>query len=50
MLTLPAGDGVHPEGHSAEYPVVLEGVNSADFRALLKALYPLCVAVLDLGN
>ncbi|KAJ7812016.1 hypothetical protein B0H14DRAFT_2858373 [Mycena olivaceomarginata] len=41
MLTLPAGDGVHPEGHSAEYPVVLEGVSSADFRALLKALYPL---------
>ncbi|KAJ7314358.1 hypothetical protein DFH08DRAFT_716740, partial [Mycena albidolilacea] len=40
MLTLPAGDGVHPEGHSADYPVVLEGVSSADFRALLKVLYP----------
>ncbi|KAJ7312369.1 hypothetical protein DFH08DRAFT_717582 [Mycena albidolilacea] len=54
MLTLPAGDGAHPEGHSAEYPVVLEGISSADFRALLKALYPLCkdewISVLKLST
>ncbi|KAJ7812026.1 hypothetical protein B0H14DRAFT_3879861 [Mycena olivaceomarginata] len=41
MLALPAGDSVNVEGRTDENPVVLEGISSADFRALLKALYPL---------
>ncbi|KAJ7786708.1 hypothetical protein B0H14DRAFT_3893628 [Mycena olivaceomarginata] len=41
MLALPPGNDVHVEGRSDENPVVLEGISSADFRALLKVLYPL---------
>jgi hypothetical protein len=41
MLALPADDSVNVEGRTDENPVVLEGISSADFRALLKALYPL---------
>ncbi|KAJ6456079.1 hypothetical protein C8R45DRAFT_580814 [Mycena sanguinolenta] len=43
MFTLPAGDGVQTEGQSDENPIVLEGVSSVCFRALLKVLYPLDV-------
>ncbi|KAF7370264.1 hypothetical protein MSAN_00657600 [Mycena sanguinolenta] len=41
MFTLPAGDGVPAEGQSDRNPIVLEGISSVDFRALLKVLYPL---------
>ncbi|KAF8216984.1 hypothetical protein K438DRAFT_1798113 [Mycena galopus ATCC 62051] len=41
MLTLPPGDGVKVEGQSDDNPIVLEGISSVDFRALLKVLYPL---------
>ncbi|KAF7356257.1 hypothetical protein MVEN_00957200 [Mycena venus] len=40
-FTLPPGDGIHAEGQSDENPVVLEGIRSRDFEALLKVLYPL---------
>lgn len=40
-FTLPTGDGVHAEGQTDENPVVLEGIRSLDFQALLKVLYPL---------
>ncbi|KAF7356245.1 hypothetical protein MVEN_00956000 [Mycena venus] len=40
-FTLPAGDGVHVEGQSDDNPVFLGGISSADFRALLRVLYPL---------
>ncbi|KAF8216986.1 hypothetical protein K438DRAFT_1798115 [Mycena galopus ATCC 62051] len=43
MFTLPPGDGVETEGKSDENAVVLEGISSGDFRALLKVLYPLHV-------
>jgi hypothetical protein len=41
MFTLPAGHGAQTEGRSDENPIVLEGVSSVDFQALLKVLHPL---------
>ncbi|KAF7356244.1 hypothetical protein MVEN_00955900 [Mycena venus] len=40
-FTLPTGDGVRAEGQTDENPVVLQGIRSVDFQALLKVLYPL---------
>ncbi len=40
-FSLPAGDPVRAEGQSDDNPIVLEGISSADFQALLKVLYPL---------
>ncbi|KAJ7655374.1 hypothetical protein B0H17DRAFT_1021590 [Mycena rosella] len=40
-FTLPPADGTKPEGSSPHNPFKLEGISSADFRALLKLLYPL---------
>ncbi|KAJ7180997.1 hypothetical protein C8R46DRAFT_885842 [Mycena filopes] len=39
-LTLPAGNDTASEG-SEQNPVQLEGIKSAEFKALLKAMYPL---------
>ncbi|KAF7370263.1 hypothetical protein MSAN_00657500 [Mycena sanguinolenta] len=40
-FTLPVADNADAEGQSDENPVILEGISSVDFRALLKVLYPL---------
>ncbi|KAJ7496812.1 hypothetical protein FB451DRAFT_1359348 [Mycena latifolia] len=40
-FTLPPATGGKPEGTSASNPFKLEGISSADFKTLLKLLYPL---------
>ncbi|KAJ6456078.1 hypothetical protein C8R45DRAFT_1034843 [Mycena sanguinolenta] len=40
-FTLPVADNADTEGQSDENPVILEGISSVDFRALLTVLYPL---------
>jgi len=42
-FTLPTGGDIQVEGQSDENPVVLAGIGSIDFQALLKVLYPLDV-------
>jgi hypothetical protein len=36
MFSLPTGGGIHTEAQTGENPVILEGITSVDFRALLK--------------
>lgn len=43
MFDVPRVAGSVPEGESDDSPIVLEGISSADFKALLKVLYPKCV-------
>lgn len=40
MFALPSGDVTAAEGGSDDSPIVLEGVDVDDFRALLRYLYP----------
>ncbi len=50
MLTLPSGDDVEVEGSSEARPIKLEGIAKKDFRAFLRVLYPLYVAVLSVPS
>ncbi|KAF7309190.1 hypothetical protein MKEN_01121600 [Mycena kentingensis (nom. inval.)] len=38
-----AGDGSTIQGQSDENPILLEGVSAADFKSLIKVLFPTCV-------
>ena len=42
MFALPVES---PEGRSDDTPIVLEGIEVEDFRALLRFLYPKCVLI-----
>ncbi|KAJ2925175.1 hypothetical protein H1R20_g11919, partial [Candolleomyces eurysporus] len=49
MFLIPqAGDAEDVEGRDKEHPIVLDGYEAADLRALMKVLYPAYVDSLSL--
>jgi hypothetical protein len=45
MFSLPVPDIPSVEGSSDENPLFLEGVDKADFRCLLKVMFPMSVVL-----